>query len=62
MRILDFWTCAETIYEGLWDTSNENNIKKNALEQSNKSFMNELIKADFEINGEEALKNKLKKL
>ncbi len=62
MRLSDFWTCTETIYESLWDTGNKNYMKKNAREQSNKSLMNELIKADFEIHDEEALKKKIKKL
>ncbi|RUM29381.1 MAG: hypothetical protein DSY42_06650 [Aquifex sp.] len=49
-------------YEGLWDTNNENYMKRNAREHSFKSLINELIEAGVEIPGEETLRKKIKNL
>ena len=49
-------------YEGLWDTSNKNYMKRNAREHNLKSLINELIEAGVEIPSEETLRKKMKNL
>ncbi len=61
MKSLDFWKFIEK-YEGLWDTNNENYMKRNAREHSFKSLINEMIEAGVEIPGEETLRKKIKNL
>ena len=49
-------------YDGLWNTSNENYMKRNSREHSLENLRQELIEAGLDIPDEDVLKRKMKNL